>query len=216
MSEHLIRRDTPLPRGTKIELHVTSYYTITLDEEIMDADDEALTLDEVWQCFDDQFESRAITEIEKVYKRGDSEGQWFMPTDRPQDPVIRFESAYEAEHPGPSSIRPPYVTLAEGADMSAPVFRFASPAGLIGQAFGEYAAELDALIDRIKRVTPYLALGFDAFSHRLRPWFVFDKANGSEVVGRFETVEGAEGFAKVHALRSGGVIDYVSFLDLGA
>ena len=70
-----------------------------------------------------------------------------------------------------------------------------------------YCDRLDQMIDRIKRDPPLLAVNHNSLVDVLRPWYVFDRANHDEIVGRFATREHAEAFAAVHAERCGGTVE---------
>ena len=93
-------------------------------------------------------------------------------------------------------------------------------AGHLERAIDAAIWELEALVARVGRSPAELGLGFKHDEVFMRdggmPWFVFDRSNGDEVVGRFRTVEAAERFAEVYVDRSGGTIDRKSFAELGA
>ena len=121
MTEFLIRRDTPLPRGTVIELHVTSYYVVAVDDEILDADEHSITLDEIERRMSTEFaskrsqdihNSRVVAAVERDYTRGDAEGTWMLPNPHSRDEsrTFRFPDQYEQGYPW---LRQEFVTLAE-------------------------------------------------------------------------------------------------------
>ena len=85
----------------------------------------------------------------------------------------------------------------------------------LDQAFDTAIEQLDGFIDRLTRTAPHLTIGLDN-TQEPAPWSVIDKANGSETIGRFATYQDAERFARAHAARSSGTLDYLSFRPVGA
>jgi len=109
MTDHLIRDDTPLPAGTKVELRVTSTYVITLDDDLLEGA-ETMTLAEIRQVFG-KYMGDQIRDVERNYERDDADADWYLPNNLGADyRTFRFDRGRDERG---YATRDRYVELAE-------------------------------------------------------------------------------------------------------
>lgn len=100
MSDNLLRHDTLLPRGTKVELRVTSFYEIEVNDDILEAGAESITFANLEAIFG-KYTSDRVCEVEQNYDRDDFDVDWYLANaDAGDYRDVRFENEYLAKHPG--------------------------------------------------------------------------------------------------------------------
>ena len=106
----LIDRTALLPRGLRVELTVTSWYSVPIDDEILDEGEEAVTFDElVVRLGGSRFESRAVDAVIRHFDEVDHEGEFGI--ESPSGDYRRFRFAWPYEQGTASRER--FVTLEE-------------------------------------------------------------------------------------------------------
>lgn len=95
MSDTLISRMEPIPKGTTIELHVTSVYEVTLDDNWYVDGQESATLEEIEEWCG-KYQSDVIREVRANAEPASEEADWFLPNLLPADyRTFRFDRKTE-------------------------------------------------------------------------------------------------------------------------
>jgi len=111
VSTQLLRRDEPIPRGAKIELRVTSFYTIEVDDELLDADEKEVTLEQIESRLGKTRASVTLA-VENNYDRADYDHGWFLPPVGPDYHDYEFETENAKSRGGPRRSEN-YVSIAD-------------------------------------------------------------------------------------------------------